>query len=113
MSDHSLFSHSATSDVIMLIVYVDDIIISESDCVGIVDLKAYLSHQIHTKNLNTLRYFLRIKVTKMGVYLSQRKYVLDLLSETWMLNSLSIDAHMNYHVNFDAGIGELFAYFRQ
>ena len=42
MLDHSVFSRSFIG-VIMLIVYVDDIIISESDDVGIADLKAYLS----------------------------------------------------------------------
>ena len=43
MSDHLVFSRSSTGGVIMLIVYVDDIIISGSDSVGITDLKAYLS----------------------------------------------------------------------
>ena len=94
----------------MLIVYVDGIIIFGSDFVGIVDLKAYLNHHFHTKGLGTLRYFLRIKVTrsKIGVYLSKRMYVLDLLSETWMLNSRSVDTPTDYHVKLDADIGELF-----
>jgi len=48
--------------VIVLIIYVDDIVIYESDSVGIVDLKAYLSRQFHTKYLGTLRYFLGIEV---------------------------------------------------
>ena len=42
----------------MFIIYIDDTIVSESDSVGITDLKAYLSHQFHTKDLGTLRYFL-------------------------------------------------------
>ena len=48
---------------------------------GITDLKAYLSHQFHTKDLSTLRYFLRIEVarSKTRMYLSERKYALDLL----------------------------------
>ena len=54
MSNHSVFSRSFTGGVIVLIVYVNDIIISGSNSVGIVDLKAYLSHQFHTKNLGTL-----------------------------------------------------------
>jgi len=56
----------------MLIVYVDDIIISVSNSVGIANLKAYLSHQFQTKDLGTLRYFLEIEVarSKMSMYLS-------------------------------------------
>ena len=58
MSDHSVFSWSSTRSVIVLIIFVDDIIISGSDYVGIVDLKAYISRQFHAKNLGTLQYFL-------------------------------------------------------
>jgi len=43
--------------VLLLIIYIDDIIISGSVSVGIADLKAYLSHQFHTEDLGTLRYF--------------------------------------------------------
>jgi len=53
MSSHSVFSRSSTG-VIVLIVYVNDIIISASDSVGIADLKAYLSRQFHTKDLGIL-----------------------------------------------------------
>ena len=38
----------------MLIVYVNNIIISESGSVGIANLKTYLSCQFHTKVLGTL-----------------------------------------------------------
>ena len=88
------FNQSSTGGVIVLIVYVD-IIISGSDSISITDLKAYLSRQFYTMNLGTLRYFLGIVVArfKMGMYLSQRKYVLDLLSETGMLDSRPIDSY--------------------
>jgi len=45
----------------------------------------------------------------MGVYLSQRKYVLNLLSKTGMLDSQPIDTLMDYHVKLDTDMGELFA----
>jgi len=49
----------------------------------------------------------------MGMYMLQRKYVFDLLSETEMLDSLSVDTPIDYHVKLDANIGELFADVRQ
>ena len=54
------------------------------ETVGIVDLTAHLSCQFHTEDLYILRYFLEIDVARseMDMYLSQRKYVLNLLSET-------------------------------
>ena len=62
----------------------DDIVIIGSDSKGISSLKFFLQSQFHTKALRMLRYFLGIEVmrNKLGIFLFQRKYVLDLLSET-------------------------------
>ena len=70
--------------IILLVVYVDDIVITGNDSKGISSLKSFLQSQFHTKDLGMLRYFLGIAVmrSKHGIFLSQRKYVLDLLSET-------------------------------
>ena len=78
--------------------------------VDIPDLKTYFSRQFHTEDLSTLRYFFGIGVTqsKMDMYLSQRKYVLDLLLETEMLDSRLVDTPMNYYVKLDANMRELF-----
>ena len=45
----------------------------------------------------------------MGMYLSQRKYVFNLLSETGILDSRTVDTLMDYHVKLDANMRELFA----
>ena len=83
-SDHSVFYRNFSSCIIILVVYVDDIVITMSDSKGISSLKSFLHSQFHTKDLGMLRYLLGIEVmrTKHGIFLSQRKYVLDLLSET-------------------------------
>ena len=64
--------------------YVDDIVITGSDSKGISSLKSFVHSQFHSKHLGMLRYFLGIEVmrSKHGIFLSQRKYVLDLLSKT-------------------------------
>ena len=82
-SDHSVFYRNSSSGIILLVVYVDDIVITGSDYKGISSLKSFLQSQFHTKDLRMLRYFLGIEVirSKHGIFLSQRKYVLDLLSE--------------------------------
>ena len=55
--------------------------------VGISSLKSFLHGQFHTKDLGMLKYFLGVEVmkSKRGIFLSQRKHVLDLLSETGKL----------------------------
>ena len=78
-SDHFVFYRNSSSEIIMLIVQVDDIVITRSDSKGISSLKFFLHNQFHTKDLGMLRYFLSIEVmrSKHGIFLPQRKYVLD------------------------------------
>ena len=49
-------------------------------------LQSYLSSEFEMKDLGYLKYFLRIEVSRSdkGIFLSQRKYALDLLQETGM-----------------------------
>ena len=41
-SDHSVFYKNSSSGIIMLVVYVDDIVITESDSKSISSLKSFL-----------------------------------------------------------------------
>ena len=80
--------------------YVDDIVIIGNDmaCISsrksllikkknISSRKSFLHGQFHTKDLRMLKYFLGVEVvrSKRIIFLSQRKYVLDLLSKTGKL----------------------------
>ena len=67
----------------------DDIVITRSDSTGISSLKSFLHGQFHTKFLRMLRYFLGVEVmrSKNEIFLSQWKYVLDLLSKTGKLGA--------------------------
>ena len=80
-SDHSIFYINSQACIILLVVYVDDIIITGNDMTSISSLKSFLHGQFHTKDLGMLKYFLSVEVmrTKRGIFLSQRKYVSDLL----------------------------------
>ncbi|KAJ9685389.1 hypothetical protein PVL29_017428 [Vitis rotundifolia] len=82
--DHSVFYKKSIAGIILLVVYVDDIVIIGNDHAGISDLKAFMHSKFHTKDLGELKYFPGIEVSrsKKGMFLSQRKYVLDLLEET-------------------------------
>ena len=83
-SDHSVFYKNSQVGIILLVVYVDDIVIIGNDMAGISSLKSFLHGQFHIKDLGMLKYFLGVEVmrSKREIFLSQRKYVLDLLSET-------------------------------
>ena len=56
-------------------------------------LQNYLSSKFELKDLDHLKYFLRIEESRSdkGIFLSQRKYALDLLRETGMSGSQPAD----------------------
>jgi hypothetical protein len=87
-SDYSLFTlHSHDTDMYVL-VYVDDIVNLEiSDAID--EFKDYLDHCFDMKYLGKLKYFLGIEVARnaTGIFLSQRKYVLDLISDCGLLGA--------------------------
>ena len=66
---------------VLLAVYVDDILVTGSDTVGIRQIQEHLRTHFVTKNIDTPRYFLGIEFAygKQKMTLSQRKYLLDLL----------------------------------
>ena len=78
-ADHSVFVRQTSKGCVILNVYVDDILLTESDSAGIEESKT--KKHFVTKDLEHPRYFLGIKIahTKDIITLSQRKYVLDLL----------------------------------
>ncbi|XP_019055514.1 PREDICTED: uncharacterized protein LOC109115705 [Nelumbo nucifera] len=77
-----------------LIVYVDDIIITGDWNSKIQRLKRFLATQFEVKDLGPLRYFLGIEVDRsnQGIFISQRKYVLNLLKDTGKLGAKLADS---------------------
>jgi Reverse transcriptase (RNA-dependent DNA polymerase) len=73
-ADYTMFIQKNKGKLCVLIVYVDDIVLTGNDT-------------MEMKDLGALRYFLGIKVVSSpkGVFLSQQKYVLELLHEVGML----------------------------
>lgn len=71
-------------------------------------MKKYLFNHFQTKDLGKLKYFLGIEVAQssLGVAISQRKYVLDILEETNMLECRSINTPMNLNVKHLSEQGE-------
>ncbi|KAL5804478.1 hypothetical protein ACOSQ3_031278 [Xanthoceras sorbifolium] len=96
-SDHTLFFKHKGGKITILIVYVDDMIVTGNDDLEMTNLQRHLATEFEMKDLGVLRYFLGIEVarSKHGIFLSQRKYVLDLLTETGMLASKPTDTPMD------------------
>ncbi|RVW22670.1 Retrovirus-related Pol polyprotein from transposon TNT 1-94 [Vitis vinifera] len=104
----SFYHHNSLGQCIYLVVYVDDIVITGSDQDGIQKLKQHLFTHFQTKDLGKLKYFLGIEIAQSssGVVLSQRKYALDILEETGMLDCKPVDTPMDPNVKLVPGQGE-------
>ena len=95
-SDHTLFLKHRQGKVTALIIYVDDMIITGDDVEEISRLQEQLAAEFDMKNLGGLKYFLGIEIarSRQGIFLSQRKYVLDLLSEVGLIDCKPADTPM-------------------
>uniref|UniRef100_A0A803ND66 Reverse transcriptase Ty1/copia-type domain-containing protein n=1 Tax=Chenopodium quinoa TaxID=63459 RepID=A0A803ND66_CHEQI len=95
-SDHTLFFKRKGELTTCLIIYVDDMIITGDDIEEIEQLKGKLFQEFEMKDLGNLKYFLGIEVlrSKGGIFISQRKYILDFLTETGMINCKPADTPM-------------------
>ncbi|KAL0540394.1 hypothetical protein IC582_024631 [Cucumis melo] len=99
-SDHTLFTKvSKTGKIAILIVYVDDIVLTGDDQTKISKLKQRMGVEFEIKDLANLKYFLGMKVAKSkeGISVSQRKYTLDLLTETGMLGCRPADTPIEFN----------------
>ena len=79
-----------------ILIYVDDILITCSNSSAITELISLLGVDFGIKDLGSLNFFLGIEVLphENGVLLSQRRYILDLLKKTNMLEAKPVNTPM-------------------
>ncbi|RVW22282.1 Retrovirus-related Pol polyprotein from transposon RE1 [Vitis vinifera] len=85
-SNHTLFLKKQHGKITALIVYVDDMVVTGNNPEERKALQNDLFREFEMKDLGPLKYFLGIEVSRSseGIFLSQRKYALNLLQETGM-----------------------------
>nr|GEV36128.1 putative ribonuclease H-like domain-containing protein [Tanacetum cinerariifolium] len=94
--DYTLFLKQRGNLITCLIIYIDDMIITGDDKEEITKLKKYLFTEFEMKDLGRLKYFLGIEVlrSKQGIFMCQKRYILDLLAETGMIDCKPADTPM-------------------
>lgn len=81
--DYSLFTKKENGHTVIILIYVDDLLITGS-CKNLIGQgKEALHKQFKVKDFGDLKYFLGIEVLRSdcGILLNKRKYVLELISE--------------------------------
>ena len=107
-ADYSLFTYKNDMTFTIVLVYVDDMVIVGNHPPAIEELKQYLNLHFHMKALGELKYFLGLEVvrTEAGIFLCQRKYTLDFLTEVgiWGCKPLHLPLPSNVKLLADSGI---------
>ena len=82
-ADASVFMNDGKNGKIIIVLYVDDLIITGDNDELVQKIKHNMSNEFEMKDLGELKYFLGIEVIKCinGWMLSQKKYRVDMLKE--------------------------------
>ena len=80
--------------------YVNDILIIGNDLQCVVDLKKLLDTKFRIKDLGALKYFMGLELAKNeeGISLNQKKYALEVLSDSRMLGCKHMKTPMEQHL---------------
>jgi hypothetical protein len=101
-SDHdpALFIHTSPKGRTILLLYVDDLLITGDDSEHISQVKKHLSKEFQMSDLGPLSYFLGIEVlqTRKGFYLSQSKYIQQLLHRSGITDTHTPATPMDIHL---------------
>jgi hypothetical protein len=109
MVDYSLFVRSHEGNFTAILVHVDDIILAGNNLEQIQKLKKHLGDHFKLKDLGNLQYFLDIEVarSKKGIFLSQRKYALEILENTGFLSAKPSTFPMEQNLALSKNDGDL------
>ncbi|XP_071913998.1 uncharacterized mitochondrial protein AtMg00810-like [Coffea arabica] len=98
-----LFSTSSSDTdkgLVLLLVYVDDIVITGNDSELISQLQEHLQRSFHMKDLGPLQYFLGLEVhsTSAGIFLHEHKYIQELIALAGLQDGRSVDTPLEVNV---------------
>ena len=108
-ADHSLFlKRSSDSAFTTLLVYADDIVLSQNCINEITSIIAQLDAAFRIKDLGDLRFFLGLEVARItkGINVCQRKYALDLFHDTGLLGAKLASTPFDYCTKLSQDSGD-------
>ena len=109
--DSSLFLRRTDKNIILFLMYVDDMIITGDDLSGIQELKDFLSQQFEMKDLGHLNYFLGLEIIHStdGLYITQAKNAFELLSQAGLTDSKIVDTPVEFNAHLTPSRGKPFS----
>jgi len=107
--DHTLFIKEYDGEFVIVLVYVDDIAIASTSEGAAIQLTQDLQQRFKLRDLGDLKYFLGLEIarTEAGISICQRKYALELLASTGMVNCKPVSVPMILNVKMMKTDGDL------
>ncbi|KAK8933736.1 hypothetical protein KSP39_PZI015982 [Platanthera zijinensis] len=107
-TDHALFTRTSAQGCAILLLYVDDMIITGDDHATIASLQTHLRSQFEMKDMGPLRYFLGLEIARSprGILVSQQKYISDILSVAALTDTRTVATPMELNLKLLPSDGE-------
>uniref|UniRef100_A0A2N9I0C7 Reverse transcriptase Ty1/copia-type domain-containing protein n=1 Tax=Fagus sylvatica TaxID=28930 RepID=A0A2N9I0C7_FAGSY len=96
-ADSSLFIYSQGSTLCYFLVYVDDLVITGNNSLFVTSIIKRLGDMFSLKDMGSLHFFLGVEVipTPAGLFLSQHKYIRELLAKTSMSGAKDVSTPLS------------------
>jgi hypothetical protein len=107
--DFSLYVKKTDCGIVIIVIYVNDLIITEDSDADISNWKKFLKQKFGMKDLGKFSYFFDIEVIQSpeGIWLLQRQYVLNKLSEYGMIDCKPIIIPLEQNVKLSVDESDL------
>ncbi|XP_057976129.1 uncharacterized mitochondrial protein AtMg00810-like [Malania oleifera] len=107
--DSALFTRHTDTNITILLLYVDDMIITGDETSSIHELRQFICRQFEMKDFDSLSYFLDLEVspTSDGYSLTQAKYASDLLTRAGLTDCKITDNPLEPNIKLGPTDGEL------
>jgi len=109
--DYSLFTKRQNDKLVIVLIYVDDLLLTRNDPIVIQETKEVLQHAFKIKDLGELRYFLGLEFARSDacILIHQRKYTLQLIANMGLAGAKPVSTPMELNLkltstDFDAHI---------
>jgi hypothetical protein len=106
-ADPTLFTETVINDLFVCQIYVDDIIFGSTNKSTCEEFSRIMVHKFEISMMGELRYFLGFQIKKLqeGTFISQTKYIQDILKKFGMNDAKRIKTTMgtNGHLDLDTG----------
>jgi hypothetical protein len=109
--DTSLFAFRRDTDMVYLLLYVDDIVLTASSVALLQQTISTLKQEFAMKDLGSLHHFLGVSVQHQagGLFLTQRQFALDILERAGMVDCKPVSTPVDTHAKVSIESGPLVA----